>query len=116
MSTPPLKRSERGTAEQHNMSPGDKATRHYLGTPMNLDTELAAAANGLGAPLFPGAPQNGGKRTRRRKNGNKKKKTKTKRRKNLKKRRKTLKKRRKTRRRKGVCKLHGGKSCGCKLF
>lgn len=53
--------------------------------------------------------QNGGKRTRRRKNGNKKRKT-------LKKRRKTLKKRRKTRRRKGVCKLHGGKSCGCKLF
>ena len=66
--------------------------------------------------LADGALQNGGKRTRRRKNGNKKKKTKTKRRKTLKKRRKTLKKRRKTRRRKGVCKLHGGKSCGCKLF
>jgi hypothetical protein len=68
---------------------------------VNLINAFNSAAN---APN-----QNGGKRTRRRKNGNKKRKT-------LKKRRKTLKKRRKTRRRKGVCKLHGGKTCGCKLF
>lgn len=110
MSTPqPKKRGrERGTAKENNMSPGDRATKKHLGTPMDLAGQFADEADDEG-PVIAGPPQNGGKRTRRRKNGNKKKKTKTK-------RRKTLKKRRKTRRRKGVCKLHGGKSCGCKLF
>ena len=80
MSTPPQNNS--GPAQQHNMSPDpNRATNEHLGTPMNLAGQFDAEA-----------PPNGGKRTRRRKNGNKKKKTKTKRRKTLKKRRKTRRK------------------------
>lgn len=105
MSTPQPKKKR--TANEYNMSPGDRETKNHLVTPMVLEDLFAAEAHNEG-PVIAGPPnQNGGKRTRRRKNGNKKRKTKTN-------RRKTLKKRRKTRRRKGGYKLHGGKRCGCK--